>query len=100
MTDKDAPAPDALISRLRKRCHGCYADPSPCVICEAAARIAALVAALAERDKECDALRKAIGNALYSMSGYAPPEFNSASGILMNAIGKLDAAIRESKEKP
>ena len=57
-------------------------------------------AALAERDKECDALRKAIGNALYSMSGYAPPEFNSASGILMNAIGKLDAAIRESKEKP
>jgi len=41
---------DALISRLQKRCHGCYADPSPCVICEAAARIAALTAELAELD--------------------------------------------------
>ena len=42
--------------------------------------------------KERDKLRKAIEASIFSLSGYAPPAFNSASAILQNAIGEIDAA--------
>lgn len=66
MTDKDeAPAPDdAMIARLRKRCHGCYDEPSPCAICEAADALAAQareIAGLSLRVREQDEWIKAYG---------------------------------------
>ena len=45
-----------------------------------------------ELERENEQMRKAIAAALFSLSGYAPPEFNSASAILQNALAALSPA--------
>lgn len=43
---------------------------------------------LAEANERAERLRVAMNDALYSLSGKAPPEFNSAYAILTNALGE------------